>query len=101
LNWRSSLQVIALPLLAIAVLVSGIGYVLARHEARKLFVELQEVERQRDRLEIEWGKLRIEQSAWASHGRVENMARNNLDMIEPTADGVMAIRQHKARAADN
>lgn len=93
MNWRTRLQGLLIPLLALAVLGTGIGYVLARHEARKLFVEVQRLERERDQLEIEWGKLRIEQSAWASHGRVENMARNDLNMIEPSADGVMAIRQ--------
>ncbi|MEM7083666.1 MAG: cell division protein FtsL [Pseudomonadota bacterium] len=81
-----------IPLLALAVLATGIGCVYVRHEARKLFVELQELEAERDRLQIEWGKLRIEQGTWASHGRVENMARSELNMVEPKPDSVMAIR---------
>ena len=63
-----------------------------RHEARKLFVQLQQLESERDELQIEWGKLRIEQGTWASHGRVENMARSELNMIETEPDAVMAIR---------
>ncbi len=80
-----------LPALIVAVLVTGIGCVYTKHNSRKLFVQLQDMERQRDNLEIEWGKLRIEQSTWASHGRVENMARADLGMIEPAQDTIMAI----------
>ena len=81
------------PILAFAILTSSVACVYTRHEARKLFVELQELEKERDELEIEWGKLRIEQSAWASHARVENMARDSLEMIEPQPQTVMAIVQ--------
>ena len=80
------------PVLAICVLATGISCVYVRHEARKLFVQLQELQTERDRLQIEWGKLRIEQGTWASHGRVENMARSELKMIEPQPGSVMAIR---------
>lgn len=87
--WGSRLLV---PLLALSVLATGIGCVYVRHEARKLFVQLQELQTERDRLQIEWGKLRIEQGTWASHGRVENMARSELKMVEPKPGSVMAIR---------
>lgn len=80
------------PALAVAVLATAISCVYVRHEARKLFVELQQLQTERDRLQIEWGKLRIEQGTWASHGRVENMARSELNMVEPTPASVMAIR---------
>ncbi len=87
--WGSRLLV---PVLALCVLATGIGCVYVRHEARKLFVQLQQLETERDELQIEWGKLRIEQGTWASHGRVENMARSELNMVEPQPDAVMAIR---------
>ena len=88
-EWGSRLL---LPALAVAVLANGIGCVYVRHEARKLFVQLQKLENERDQLQIEWGKLRIEQGTWASLGRVENMARSELNMVEPEPDEVMAIR---------
>lgn len=90
---RPVIKAALLPTLALLVLVTGLACVHVRHEARKLFVELQKLERERDRLEIEWGKLRIEQSAWATHGRVENMAREELGMIEPGEDAIMAIKR--------
>ncbi len=87
--WGARLLV---PALALSVLATAIGCVYVRHEARKLFVQLQQLETQRDELQIEWGRLRIEQGTWASHGRVENMARSELNMVEPQPDAVMAIR---------
>ena len=92
---KAVLKAALLPGLALLVLFSGITVVYMRHEARKLFVELQSLESQRDELEIEWGKLRIEQSTWSTHGRVENMARDDLQMVEPALDSIMAIKQHR------
>jgi len=89
------LRAALLPALILAVLVSGVFTVHTRHEARKLFVQLQDMEKQRDELEIEWGKLRLEQSTWASLGRVENMARADLGMTDPSLAEVMAIESSK------
>jgi cell division protein FtsL len=75
----------------LALLATTIGCVYARHEARKRFVELRALERERDRLEIEWGRLRIEQSAWATHGRVENLARDALNMRVPAAGDIAVL----------
>ncbi len=72
-------------------LVTAVGCVWARHEARALFVELRTLERERDRLEVEWNKLRIEQSAWATHARVENLAREELGMIVPRSADVAVL----------
>ena len=66
-----------------AVFSSAIGVVLARHESRKLFIELQNLEKYRDEMDIEWGRLQLEESTWATHGRVEQLAIDRLDMIAP------------------
>ncbi|UCG74353.1 MAG: cell division protein FtsL [Chromatiales bacterium] len=69
--------------LGLAVVVSAIATVYAKHESRKLYSELQVLQRERDRLEMEWGQLQIEQSAWSTHARVERMAREEIGMGEP------------------
>ena len=76
----------------IALLATSIGCVWAKHEARARFVELRALERERDRLEVEWGKLRIEQSAWATHSRVENLAREELGMVVPKSADIAVLR---------
>ena len=52
-------------------------------KSRELFVELEKVNRERDQLEIEWGQLQLEQSAWSTHAFVENVAATNLGMRTP------------------
>jgi cell division protein FtsL len=69
--------------LGLAVLASAIAVVYAKHEGRKLYVELQALQRERDQLEMEWGQLQIEHSTWSTHARVERLARKEIGMGEP------------------
>lgn len=70
-------------ILMAAVFVSAIKVVMARHETRKLFSEIQELEKVGDNFAEEWGRLQLEQSTWATDTRIESIARKELDMIEP------------------
>ncbi|MBM4212194.1 MAG: cell division protein FtsL [Gammaproteobacteria bacterium] len=72
-----------IPILWLAVLASAAGAIFVKHRARELFVELERVNRERDQLEIEWGQLQLEQSAWSTHAFVENVAATNLGMRTP------------------
>jgi cell division protein FtsL len=69
--------------LAVAVMVSALAAVYAKHKSRKLFVELQTLVAERDRQEMDWGRLQIEQSTQANHARVEQIARERLAMRNP------------------
>lgn len=69
--------------LSVAILASGMAAVWAKHHARKQFVELQVLVEARDRLEMDWGRLQIEQSMLANHARVERIAREELAMRLP------------------
>jgi len=51
--------------------------------ARQLFVELEALNARRDNLEIEWGQLQLEQSAWSTHAFVERVASAKLRMAMP------------------
>ncbi|MGI9263416.1 MAG: cell division protein FtsL [Gammaproteobacteria bacterium] len=83
---------ILLSILVVTVLVSAVAAVYARHESRRLFVELQSLINDRDRLNIDWGRLQIEQSTWASPGRVEQMARSRLRMSVPDPARVVIVQ---------
>jgi cell division protein FtsL len=71
--------------LALVLLICAIAVVSARHQARKLFVELQQAQAQARALDIEWGRLLLEQSTWAMHSRVEVVAQHQLHMAVPDA----------------
>ncbi|MFP3872825.1 MAG: cell division protein FtsL [Thiohalophilus sp.] len=66
--------------LILAVLASAVAVVYSTHYSRKLFVELTELKQVRDDLNVEWGQLQLEQSTWATHGRIEELARKQLNM---------------------
>jgi cell division protein FtsL len=75
-----------------ALFASALGVVWSIHERRTLFIELQGLHAERDRLDIEWSQLKIEQSAWATHGRVEQTARAGLNMVIPTPEDVQLVQ---------
>lgn len=76
----------------VLLLVSAIAVVWSKHEARSLFIQLQSLHAARDGLDIEWGQLKLEQSAWATHGRVEQTARADLRMIIPRPNEVRLVK---------
>lgn len=75
--------IIAVPLLWFAALGSAAGAVYCKHRARETFVELERLNARRDNLEIEWGQLQLEQSAWSTHAFVERVASTKLHMAMP------------------
>jgi cell division protein FtsL len=86
MSWRRML-VLAVPLLWLGTLASAAGVVYCKHRARDLFVQLEALNTERDRLEMEWGQLQLEQSAWSTHAFVERVANAQLKMsIPPPAD---------------
>ena len=86
------LLVIFVAALWVAVLGSAAGVVYVKHEARTLFVELEKLASERDRLNIEWGRLQLEQSSWSAHGFVEQVANRQLHMTLPSATEVKIVQ---------
>lgn len=78
-------------LLVLAIMGSALAGIHAKHRSRKLFVELQALVAERDRLEMDWGRLQIEQSTQGSHARVERIARERLAMRLPGSDEVRLV----------
>jgi len=71
-------------LLLLAVLVAcALSLVTSRHQARKLFVDLEREQVRARAYETEFGQLQLEQSTWAAPARVEKIAREQLRMLLP------------------
>lgn len=85
------LQLTLLSGLVLAVVLSAVAVVYSKHQSRKLFVELQTLYQKIDELDIEWGRLQLEQSTWSSHGRIEEIARKKLNMTLPKANDILYI----------
>jgi len=82
-----------LVVMILAVLVSAVGVIEAKHQSRKRFVALQALEKVRDEMNVEWGQLQLEQGTWATHSRVERIAREKLRMVNPNMDEVVIVEQ--------
>jgi cell division protein FtsL len=74
---------IRVPVLWLAALGSAAGAIYCKHRSRELFVELERLNARRDNLDIEWGQLQLEQSAWSTHAFVERVASTKLHMANP------------------
>ncbi|RJQ49358.1 MAG: cell division protein FtsL [Gammaproteobacteria bacterium] len=81
-----------LALLAAAVLASALGVVYSKHQSRKLFIELQALQQERDALNTEWGQLQLEESTWATHPRIEQQARAKAGMVSPAPRDVVIVK---------
>ena len=88
----SRAQGLLLGVLVAATVTSAIGVVWVKHQNRKAFAELSALRDEHDALEVEWDKLLLEQSAWATTPRIEQVAAEQLSMTVPGADQTVVVR---------
>ena len=71
---------------------SAIGVVFVRHRHRQTFIELSRAERKRDDINLEFGRLQLEQATLAEANRVDRIAREKLGMKFPEAADIVVVR---------
>jgi len=69
--------------LLVLVLLSAFATIYSTHACRALYTQLQVLESSQWYLQEDYGRLLLEQSTWASHYRVEKVARADLGMGAP------------------
>jgi cell division protein FtsL len=69
--------------LLVLILVSAFAAIYSTHACRALYTQLQVLESSQWYLQEDYGRLLLEQSTWASHYRVEKVARGDLGMTAP------------------
>ena len=82
----------ALGVLALAVVASALGVVWARHLHRQAYIDLSTLEQQRDELNIEFGRLQLEQATWSEANRIEQVAGTRLGMRFPAEDEIVVVQ---------
>ena len=83
---------LVMTLLVLAAMASAVGVVYARHRHRQAFIELTALQNARDELNIEFGRLQLEQATWAETGRIEQVAREQLGMKFPEGADVVVVK---------
>ncbi|HUH89606.1 MAG TPA: cell division protein FtsL [Lysobacter sp.] len=81
-----------LTLLVVANLATALTVVHARHRHRVLFVEISQLEKARDELDIDFGRLQLEQATWSESNRIDQVARDRLGMKFPEGEETVVIR---------
>ena len=71
---------------------TALGVVYTQHLSRSLIVQLQDQKQRRDDLNIEWSRLLLERSTWATHARVERLAREQMGMHTPSFAEMEVVR---------
>ena len=78
-------------ILFLVVLASALGTVTSQHKARKLYSELEQQLDLAKQYDIEWGQLQLEQSTWAMHSRIEQIAVDHLHMQVPEPSRIQIV----------
>ncbi len=86
-------QLPVLMVLFVSVVFVAIKTVVHRHESRTLFMQLQKLEKERDKLSAQWSRLKLEQGTTLNQVRVEQKARWDLSMKMPKTSEVRRVRE--------
>lgn len=78
-------------ILFFALIFSALGLVNSQHKARNLYIELERESQFAKQIEQEYGQLQLEQSTWAMHSRIEQIASQKLQMQVPDAQRVQVV----------
>ncbi len=89
---RARLLAVVLIILVL-VAATALGVIFSSYKSRQLFGDLLQHNREASRLEEEWGRLLLEQSTWASHSRIESLAKSEMHMIVPDPKTIIVVRQ--------
>lgn len=86
-------QLLIVACLSIAAILSAVKVVHVKYLTRVHFAHLQDLRMQRDAIDVEWNRLRLEEAALSTHARVERKARVELGMFAPRVGDVLLIEE--------
>ena len=88
----SMMTKLILSLLVAMVFFSSLQIIVIQQQNRLRVLELQTLQHQRDVLRVEWQRLQLEQHTWTQPSRIETIARQQLNMILPAPQDIIAIK---------
>ena len=84
-------------LLLFFIVFCALGVVTSQHKARKLFQALEAEQERAKQLDVEYGQLQLELSTWATHPRIEKIAKERLKMRVPEPKGAIVAAPREVR----
>lgn len=87
-----SARMFLLAMLVVAVLASAVAVVHARHLHRQAYIALSGLQTERDELNIDFGRLQLEQATWSEANRIEQVAGNRIGMRYPNDADIVVLQ---------
>lgn len=78
--------------LGLALISTAVAVVESSHQCRAMYSRLQAMQSAQWDMQEQWGRLLLEQSTWAAHYRVEQLAVKELGMRLPLATELQVVR---------
>lgn len=82
---------LAVAVLWVLVLLSALAVIASTHQTRQRVDRLDTLRREASELQVVWGQYMLEKSTWAAYGRVERLAREELNMHLPEEDDIVMV----------
>nr|WP_315467544.1 cell division protein FtsL [uncultured Undibacterium sp.] len=73
-------------LLGLLLVISALSLINSQYQARRLFIEIERAQTLSQQYEIEWTQLKLDQSTFGKHARIEAVASKELGMGHVTPD---------------
>lgn len=87
-------------ILFFALIFSALGLINSQHKARKLYIELEQLSQLEKQYVQEYGQWQLEQSTWAMHSRIEQIASEQLQMQVPDPKRIQIVSMDGAAKND-
>ncbi|MBL4867493.1 MAG: cell division protein FtsL [Pseudomonadales bacterium] len=79
-------------LLLVLIVIVSISVVYSTYVTRGRISSLQELEKERDDMNVQWSQLILEQNSLGSYARVEKEATKKLKMYVPTSKDIVMLK---------
>ncbi|MBV6273592.1 cell division protein FtsL [Alcaligenaceae bacterium CGII-47] len=86
-------------LFAVLLMLSAISLVTARFQSRALFVTSEHLSAQAYELDTEWRRLQLDRAELARNARVDQVARNELNLAPPTPNRTVYVQGERLSAS--
>jgi cell division protein FtsL len=80
-------------ILFFVIVLMSLAKVNSQHQSRRSYFELGQQKEIGQKLNAEYSQLQLEQSTWAMHGRIEDIAKKSLKMKSPEPKKIILLEQ--------
>ena len=84
-------------ILAILLIGCALSLINAQYQARHLFIELESEQSLSKQYELQWTQLKLDQSTYGKHARIEETATRELNMVVVTPERTQYLKAEELK----